>query len=83
MSNYFWKNAIQSIDLTHLKTLLVVLPAPTLENQGPLGAVSHQEAVDGMVDLASIAAPLVQVANEFSGVAAIWRILEGLYPFLN
>jgi hypothetical protein len=68
---------------THLKTLLIVLPAPTLENQGPLGAVSHKEAVDGMVDLASVAAPLVEVANQFSGVAAVWRILEGLDPFLN
>ena len=54
-----------------LPAVPVVPPALRLKDQSPLGAVGHNEAVDYVVDLASVPTPLVGGEEEEGNVIVI------------
>ena len=66
-----------------LPARLVVAPALALEDEGPLGAVGHDEAVHHVVDLAPEPAALVEVAGESAGRVAVLGILEEMQSGLD
>ena len=54
-----------------------IAPVLGLQDEGALGAVGDHEAVDHMVQLAAVATPLVDVAHQLLGFAAVCGVLEG------
>uniref|UniRef100_A0A6B0VEZ7 Putative secreted protein n=1 Tax=Ixodes ricinus TaxID=34613 RepID=A0A6B0VEZ7_IXORI len=60
-----------------------VAPPLGVEHHGASGAVRHDEAVGGVVDLAPVAAPLVQAAQQALGAAACLGVLQLCKPLLH
>lgn len=54
-----------------------VAPVVGLQDERALGAVGDHEAVDDVVELAAITAALVDVAHQFSRLAAVRGVLGG------
>ena len=66
-----------------LEARLVVPPALGLEHHHPARAVGRDEAVDGVVDLAAVAAALVEAAHQLAGLVAVGRVLQGVEQGLD
>lgn len=52
-----------------------VAPVVRLQDERALGAVGNHEAVDNVVELATVATALVDVAHQLSRLTAVWGIL--------
>lgn len=54
-----------------------VAPVVGLQDECPLGAVRDHEAVDDVMELAAVAAALINVAHQLPGLTAVRRVLGG------